>query len=138
MDQLRTCRRLCIESHKGQFRRGGDDYFKHPLRMSQLFEEEGLINEACVAALHDTFEDTMLTGVECLDAGVDKVIVDAVACLTRTAGEDYDDYINHIAKCSDLVLRVKIADILDNVSDSPTEKQMKKYRKALLTIMKGN
>ena len=57
-----------------------------------------------------------------------------IELLTKKPGQDYFDYLKAI-KANRLATEVKIADIIDNLSDDPTEKQMKKYVKALAFLL---
>jgi len=54
--------------------------------------------------------------------------------LTKGEGQNYDEYLYYV-KSNELAKRVKIADILSNLADDPTDKQIVKYAKALTYLM---
>jgi len=41
----------------------------------------------------------------------------------------------YCVKCNELARKVKIADMLSNLADNPTDKQIKKYAKGLLFLV---
>ena len=53
------------EAHAGQKRQSGEDYFVHPVAVSEILIDMGLDYETVMAAfLHDVIEDTPHTGEE--------------------------------------------------------------------------
>lgn len=82
------------------------------------------------AALHDVIEDSNVTLKDLIDAGLCAEVVYAVGLLTRRAGQDEFDYLSNI-KNNDLAREVKIADMISNLADKPTDKQKSKYARAL-------
>lgn len=112
---------FAAQKHAGQKRSNGDNYIIHPIRVSQeVFTEK----QKVIALLHDTLEDTTATFEELMDTfGI--AIADAVESLTHLKGESYADYIQRVKKNPDAVA-VKIADICDNLGDSPSENAIKK------------
>lgn len=53
---------LCRESHKGQYRKSGEEYYKHPLEVAKICKSWGCDYEMiCAALLHDVIEDTDVT-----------------------------------------------------------------------------
>jgi hypothetical protein len=54
--------------------------------------------------------------------------------MTHKDGESYGKYLEPI-KNNPLAKKVKIADMLANLADSPTEKQIQKYAKGLLFLL---
>ena len=126
------CAEIAICAHQGQTRRDGlTPYIEHPqavaARMS-TFDEKG------VAWLHDVLEDTGLTDQDLLDKGVPQRIVDGVTYMTKREGESYIDYLCGVRN-NPLSKAVKIADMLHNLSDAPTRKQVIKYAKGLLFLL---
>jgi len=138
MDTLKLAEKIAIKAHLGQTRRDGvTPYIEHPIKVAKIVEEIlGFGDDyKAVALLHDVIEDNKEYSVEELVAlGVEAGIANAVFLLTKQKGQDYLDYIqkvknNHYAKM------VKIADILANLTDSPTDKQIKKYLPALKELI---
>ena len=61
-------------------------------------------------------------------------VISAVELLRKTDGVSYNEYLlgirsNWIAK------KVKVADMLHNLSDQPTEKQILKYARGLIVLL---
>ena len=120
---------LAAKAHAGQKRRNGNPYITHCIRVSQEVHGE---KEKVVAILHDVLEDTSVTADELLHFGQE--VVDAVVCITHRKGESYADYIARV-KENDIATAVKIADIADNLSDSPSDHAINKSAKALDYLM---
>ncbi len=118
--------KFITEKCKGVKRRNGNPCIIHPIRVSQEVKSN---EEKIVALLHDVVEDSNATFKEIKELFGDK-IMNAVKAMTHLIGEDYWDYINRVIK-NKMARSVKIADISDNLSDSPTSKAIEKYAKAL-------
>jgi (p)ppGpp synthase/HD superfamily hydrolase len=112
--------------HAGQKRRNGNPYIIHPIRVSQ---EVHSITEKVVALLHDVVEDTDATFADIERLFGPEVCV-AVEALTHRKGESYDDYIRRV-KVNPISAAVKIADIADNLADSPSDHAIEKSARAL-------
>jgi len=112
MSTLEKAILIATEAHTGQVDKGGNPYILHPLRvMLAMHSEETRI----VAVLHDCFEDTDVSAEDLRQAGFSGEIIDAVAALTKQAGETYADFIRR-AKKNPLARIVKIGDIKDNMN----------------------
>lgn len=114
-------------AHSGQYRKGtGEPYFNHCERVAaSVFGWRA----KTVAYLHDVVEDTPVTTdvLEALGFPVD--LVAQVGALTRhwLTPETYREFIVRTVASGDLlVLRVKLADLRDNLADvddlSPDER----------------
>jgi len=115
--------------HAGHKRNNGDNYIIHPIRVSQeVFTEK----QKLMALLHDTLEDTGTTYEELVE-NFGKEVADGVEALTHRKGESYADYIERVRKNPDAV-QVKIADIADNLNDSPSENAIKKSAHAISVL----
>jgi (p)ppGpp synthase/HD superfamily hydrolase len=126
---------IAKQAHANQWRRDGiTPYIMHPRAVAERLQGES--DEVIATAwLHDVLEDNLGWGVKDLaEAGIPWNIVDAVYDLTKHEGEDYDKYL-HSIKLNPIALKVKIADILCNLADQPTDKQIKKYAKALVFLI---
>jgi (p)ppGpp synthase/HD superfamily hydrolase len=142
---------IAVNAHSGVKRRDGSDYINHPARVANYLTHRhfafggllrGAISEELVpkyrlmigaAYLHDVIEDTVETYQSLRDKGVSEDILDIVNLLTKSPDVRYDSYIRLIAQ-NPIAKLVKIADILDNLSDSPTPKQIQKYATALTIL----
>ncbi len=122
---------IARQAHAGQFRRDGKTpYMNHPIDVSDYFEPFTI--EWQGALLHDTIEDTYMEQADLFNLGVPFAVVQIVLLLTKKKETSYNDFISHIIKSGNkAAIRVKMADILANLSDKPTFRQMVKYGKAL-------
>lgn len=118
--------KFIAEKHNGQKRMNGNPYIIHPIRVSQ--EVSGDIAKTC-ALLHDTVEDTKTTFEEIKSIFGEEIAV-VVEVLTHRKGESYDEYIARV-KTNEIATAVKIADISDNLADSPSSHAIEKSAKAL-------
>lgn len=133
MTLVQKAKKIAREAHAGQFRRDGvTPYITHPEAVAKKLTKE---HEYVIAAawLHDVLEDTQLTAAHLYSKGIPNGVVDAVSCLTKGAEMSYEDYLFQV-RYNRIALKVKIADILHNLSDYPTEKQIIKYAKGLLFL----
>ena len=125
---------LAKQHHEGQTDKAGKPYIEHPLRVMNQVESE---EEKIVAVLHDIVEDTDISLDDLRNEGFSKEVVDAVECLTKQDGENYDSYIERIS-FNPLAVKIKLADLEDNrdltrlpeVTDKVLER-VEKYDKAL-------
>lgn len=126
MKLYQTALKFIAEKHRGQKRRNGNPYIIHPIRVSQ--EVSGDVAKTC-ALLHDVVEDTSATFAE-IELIFGKEIATIVEVLTHRKGESYEDYINRV-KQNEIATAVKIADLSDNLADSPSSHAIEKSAKAL-------
>ncbi len=125
---------IATKAHAGQFRRGGQvQYIEHPRAVvSRVGDDQ---EAQIVAWLHDVLEDTEETAQSLEEAGIPIHLITAVDLLTKTREVKYDNYLDRIAACP-LAKKVKIADMLSNLSDNPTKKQILKYSKGLQRLLR--
>lgn len=133
LSQAAIAEPLAWHAHRYQKRRNGSPYIHHPERVASRMTTD---DEKAVAWLHDVLEDTMTTAVDLMNAKLSTSVINAVIALTKVHGESYMAYLSEV-KANPLARRVKIADILDNLSDDPTPRQIRKYAKALLYLTEG-
>ena len=95
------------ECHRGQVDRNGVKYILHPLQVMRRIKSE---TEKIVGVLHDVVEDTGITLQDLREKGYSEEIVDAIDCLTKREGENYEDFIER-CKQNPIALKVKIADL---------------------------
>ena len=96
-----------------------------------------------IAILHDVVEDSGIGFDFLLEEGITKRIVDALICLTKQEGEDYDSFISRVLTNKDAMI-VKLEDLRDN-SDITRLKglrekdfeRLEKYSKAYSRISKA-
>ena len=129
---------IAAKAHSGQVDKGGDSYILHPIRVMLQCEHE--VERIC-AVLHDVVEDTNITSEELRSQDFSDEVVSALDCLTRRAGESYDDFIGRVLT-NETACRVKLADLKDNmnltrIQHPSKEDQMRveKYRRAVDRIL---
>lgn len=128
---------IAKQAHANQWRRDGiTPYIMHPRAVADRLE--GSSDEVIAAAwLHDVLEDNKEWDITSLEeAGLPFEVSYAVQVLTfeDSPGFTYPDYLLCI-KANPTALKVKIADILCNLADQPTDRQIKKYANALVFLM---
>lgn len=135
---------LAQNTHKGQTRRDGKTpYFHHILDVARIAGDRFGFDDELIATalLHDFYEETQgKTTTDLLNAGISARVVEAVVFLTHIkkgkTKESYSDYISTLKNSkNDLAIRVKIADNLANLADSPTDKQILKYAESLQILL---
>jgi hypothetical protein len=119
------------KAHEGQLY-GDDDYYHHPLSVAKMAKT---YDEAIVALLHDTIEDTWVTREYLLEEGFPLHVVEAIESITRNEGEKYKEFIVRAGK-NPLGARVKYWDATRNLGrnhELPLERRglAKRYRKAI-------
>lgn len=131
-------------AHLGQKRRSGEDYFMHPKGVANLVRKfyPKDTHAYLVALLHDTLEDAEKVGnisrkdLEAMisasfsDQKEYEKVISAVRDVTHEKTQSYDEYVLSLAS-KPLALRVKLADMLHNLSSNPSERQKEKYSNAL-------
>jgi (p)ppGpp synthase/HD superfamily hydrolase len=124
---------IARSAHAGQYRRDGvTPYIEHPKAV--VARVKGDDKAEAVAWLHDVIEDTHETAASLLQQGVPGAVVEAVEVMTHRRGEEYQAYLERV-KRNPLATKVKLADMQVNLSDSPTEKQIKKYERGLSFLL---
>lgn len=135
MALVKLAESIARDAHAGQFRRDGTTpYIVHPGRVVARLDDESHIERA-VAWLHDVIEDTSVSHEDLAGHGIPDAVLEALDTLTKKPGQDYEAYIQGVCM-NEYARPVKIADILDNLNDTPSEAQVKKYTKALEAILR--
>jgi len=134
-------------AHLGQTRRSGEDYFSHPKGVANIIRKlyPGDLKSYMVALLHDTIEDVesvgnmskaelkgMISG-SIADPQEAEQILSSVQALTHNKDAEYGDYVSQLSS-NPLALRVKLADMIHNLTHSPSDKQIVKYSMAYNTL----
>lgn len=133
MDIIEISRQVASRAHSGQHRRDGwTPYINHPAAVAAKLANESAVVVA-TAWLHDVLEDTSETPDTLRAAGIPDSVIHAVEVLTKTDGVSYDEYL-HGVRQNWIACKVKVADMLHNLSDVPTERQIIKYAKGLLAL----
>lgn len=134
MTDLTIAEMLATRAHEGQFRRDGvTPYIEHPKAVAARVEDQ---EAQIVAWLHDVVKDTEITLDDLQQVGFSDNIIEAVKVITKVDGVPYDQYLEGV-KANPIARQVKEADMLTNLDDDPTPKQIKKYSKGL-GFLRGN
>ena len=104
--------KIADKAHKGQTDKYGAPYIGHVMRVMNYGKT---LDEKIVGALHDVVEDNPKYTFEILlEKGFPNNIVEAVECLTKIPGENYEDFVKRTEK-SPLAIAVKLNDLRDNM-----------------------
>lgn len=123
-------------------------YITHPLAVMEMMDTE---EEKIVAILHDVFEqchnyalgrimDNSMFYVKNRNSmekfTVSQTVYDALIALSKYPSDTYEQYIKELSK-NKLAIKVKIADMMHNMSESNNPKQKEKYLNALPILLKA-
>ena len=121
------------QKHKGQYRKGGQEYIVHPLSVSQIVKNQGYgIDYQIVALFHDLLEDTDATISE-IEQLSNKEVANAVQILTKYDGYNMAEYVAKI-KNNDMAFVVKAADRLHNLQSAVDANESFRRKYILETI----
>ncbi len=106
------------EKHEGQYRRQGNKYIDHPIRVMEILHEKGFkSDEYKLAALfHDLLEDTDASEEEILNLSNEKVLT-LVKKLTKEKNYNNETYVYKISK-DPMAKNIKLADRISNLEDT--------------------
>ena len=130
---VEQARLIATEAHAGQFRRDGvTPYIEHPAAVASRAPQTP--ESLAVAWLHDVLEDTDVSRDDLRRRGIPEPVVAAVEALTKQRDLSYAENLDRVA-ANDLARGVKIADMLSNLADTPTVRQIEKYARGLLRLL---
>lgn len=145
--ELTTAIVIAQKAHEGQFRRDGTTpYIQHPIAVANIAsvryatqfygrQDTGFFYKAAsVAHLHDALEDSTETEESLRAAGISEEVIIAVKALTKLEGETYREALVR-AKANELARFVKVCDMMANLLDSPTPRQIEKYTDGLKFLL---
>ena len=104
--------KIAEKAHRGQKRWKGEPYITHPKYVASKFPD--CINCQIVAILHDVIEDTDVTDLILIDAGIPDHLVNSVFAISKQDGEGYKDYILRVRE-DKIATSVKIQDLKHNL-----------------------
>lgn len=144
LDLIRRAFELCVDAHKGQYRKSKEEFYFHPFSVAKIIVGLGMDSESIAAALlHDVVEDTdiELEQIKSMFGADVALIVDGVTKIGRI------QYISReqqqaeslrkmlIAMGKDIrVIIIKLADRLHNMRTIDSMPDQKQRDKALETI----
>lgn len=103
---------IMVNSHAGQFDKGGNPYSLHPLKVMHYLKtnDEELM---CIALGHDVIEDTSVTYKDLRDAGMTDRVIEGIRALTKVPGQTFEEYKEVVFQNRDAML-VKLCDLRHN------------------------
>lgn len=132
-DLAKRAAALARAAQAGQFRRDGTTpYIHHPAAVASRVA--GDASAEAVAWLHDVLEDTATTVETLRENLIPEEVIGCVVLLTKKSDSVYERYLEEI-KLHPVARKVKVADMLANLSDHPSERQIVKYAKGLLVLL---
>ena len=130
--QLHLAKDVAHIAHSGQFRRDRvTPYIQH---VHDVVLRSDSTVEKIVAYLHDVIEESSHTVESLLNMGFSIEVVGAVDSVTKKEGESYHNFVSR-ARRNIIGRKVKLHDIMSNLSDDPTNRQILKYAKALTNLL---
>jgi len=135
---VEAAREFATFAHAGQFRRDRvTPYINHPAKVAALLKEAGENDTAqAVAYLHDVLEDTKVTLTELIRADFPRDVLISVIALTSIIGDNYEVYLTDVIR-DPIARTVKVADMVANLTDNPTPKQVAKYTRGIIFLTRG-
>ena len=132
---FRVCFKIGSKAHKGQLYNGKPYFRTHVIPIAHYFAKRHQWDEACLALLHDVVEDhgDVYTYDRLCLMGVPSHILKALRCITKREDETYADFIDRTIS-NDIAWRVKIRDVLQNLSHDPSRYRVRKYSRALMQL----
>ena len=148
--ELDGASRIAGIAHQNQFRRDGQPYIMHPTAVQAITKKyyPDDIEAQVLAMLHDVMEDgpaqsgltrrqlfRMVKDAIPGDTSAAQSIMNALRVMTHSKRTHpvYEDYLQLVFS-NELAAIVKISDLIHNLSDNPSPKQLAKYRKALAEV----
>lgn len=124
-DLINKAREFCIVAHSNQFRKDGEDYYFHPIRVAAYYQAMQLSceeDDICACYLHDTIEDCKSVDYYFLMNSFNKSIAKIVSDLTNTHEDSYMTrferkraQFHRLSKTNSVVKTIKLCDRLDNL-----------------------
>lgn len=141
IDDIAKAKDFARDVHKGQWRKGKPiPYMAHPMRVFHRAKKAGLSKtHQVLALLHDTYEDAQnpTRALSKIKEMFGNKVANLVQYLSHDKSVDYSSYLEKLAKSSKIAFDIKMLDMLDNLLDAPKPKQRKKYKNALLHLVKS-
>lgn len=128
---LNLARKIATKAHKNQFRKDGKTAYIEHIRDVVNRLENADENIRAAAWLHDVVEDNPNYNFqEIKRLGVPEEVIAAVRLLTKSQNQSVASYFRNI-RPNPIATAVKIADMLSNLADDPSEKQRQRYQAGL-------
>ena len=138
MNQIQSAWKLAEEVHNNQKRYNNTPYIFHVREVVEILKRMGIANKDMIIAaiLHDVVEDGGPDYLELITEKFSDKVRSLVCCLTHTKELSYEVYIT-IVRTSKEATIIKLADMIQNVTENPTVRQREKYEKAFPLLVKS-
>ena len=139
MANLERAIALAVKTHEGQMDKAGEPYILHPLRVMLSLSS---VDERIVGVLHDVVEDGDISFGGLEDMGFSSTVIEGLKGVTKRREEEgtdegYQAFVRR-AGANPLALRVKKADVLDNLDvtrlKTVSEKDSRRMSKYLIAL----
>lgn len=121
MTPIQEAEALARRLFEGKTDKLGEPYIDHCLRVAGLLPADATETEKIAAILHDVLEDTEWSAAK-LTRRFGQEVARIVIALTRLPGEFYPDFICWVIGAGRSAIRVKLADIADNLDHGRLER----------------
>jgi len=126
---------LAMDTHIGQTRKvSNKPYYLHPFRVFQRSKAMKYNKDIqLICLLHDVMEDSKNKKYteDKIKSTFGNTIFKFIKLLSHDKAVDYNRYVLEIAKRSKTALVVKLIDMIENLLDNPSNKQIIKYTTAI-------
>ena len=138
MNQIQLAWKISEKVHKNQKRYNRNPYITHVRSVVDILDSMGIKDKGMIisAILHDVVEDGGLKYVSIISENFSDRVISLVHCLTHKKGVSYEGYIDVVRTNRESTI-IKIADMIQNVTENPTKRQRFKYRKAFPLLVKS-
>jgi (p)ppGpp synthase/HD superfamily hydrolase len=118
---------FAAQKHKGQKDKNGAAYIYHPLNVMRRLDTD---EERIVGVLHDVIEDCGVTLANLRELGYSDAVVEALDFLSKRPEEGgiYYAFIDRIRQGPVLAIKVKLADLADNMDPTRRTEDNEKTR----------
>ena len=142
MNQIKLAWKIANRAHRKQKRYNGQPYINHIKEVVSILEKmeiNALENEHIIvgAILHDVVEDGGQKYENIIEEEFNNKVIQLVQDLTHRGFTTYNEYIRKIRFSTSGAIVVKIADMIHNLTETPTKKQREKYGKYLPLLIKS-
>lgn len=140
MSAIEKAEDLAQAAHVGQKRKKSKlPYIIHPFRLYQSAKKNNLDKESQILALlHDVYEDTdnkKYIVNQIRNKFGDNMLKLVLILSHDKSVSDYNSYVYSVYQKSSKAFNIKLLDMIENLKDNPSEKQINKYYGAIKYLL---